>query len=72
MAQTEAQKAAQARYRAKGRTQINIELNPSDRDDWKSFAESMGQTLPGMVRQAVKEYMAAHGWEKNVEQQEKK
>ena len=64
MAQTEAQKAAQARYRAKGRTQINIELNPSDREDWKAFAESMGQTLPGMVREAVKECMVAHGWVK--------
>ena len=72
MAQTEAQKAAQARYRAKGRTQINIELNPSDREDWKAFAESIGQTLPGMVRQAVKECMASHGWEKAEEQQEQK
>ena len=64
MPQTDAQKAAQARYRAKGRTQVNLELNPSDREDWKAFAESMGLTLPGMVRQAVKECMAAHGWEK--------
>ena len=63
MAQTESQKAAQARYRAKGRTQVNIELNLTDREDWKAFAESMGLTLPGLVRQAVKECMAAHGWE---------
>ncbi len=72
MAQTEAQKAAQARYRAKGRTQINIELNPSDRDDWKAFAESMGQTLPGMVRQAVRECMQSHGWEKSEDPNETK
>ena len=65
--------AAQNEWRSRNtRVQVNLELNPSDRDDWKSFAESMGQTLPGMVRQAVKEYMAAHGWEKNEEQQEKK
>ena len=65
--------AAQNEWRSRNtRVQVNLELNPSDRDDWKSFAESMGQTLPGMVRQAVKEYMAAHGWKKNEEQQEKK
>ena len=55
--------AAQNKWRSQNqRVQVNLELNPSDRDDWKAFAQSMGQTLPGMVRQAVKECMEAHGW----------
>ena len=70
MPQTEAQKAAQTRYRAKGRTQVNIELNMTDRENWKAFAESIGQSLPGMVRQAVKECMEAHGWENSSKETE--
>jgi len=71
MPQTEAQRTAQARYRAKGRTQVNIELNMADREDWKSFAESLGLSLPGMVRQAVKECMSAHGCENPAKENEK-
>ena len=60
-----ARTSAQNEWRSRNsRVQVNLELNPSDREDWKAFAESMGLTLPGMVRQAVKECMAAHGWEK--------
>jgi len=60
-----ARTSAQNEWRARNsRVQVNLELNPSDREDWKAFAESMGQTLPGMVREAVKECMVAHGWVK--------
>ena len=62
---------AQNEWRAKNsRVQVNIELNPTDRENWKAFAESIGQSLPGMVRQAVKECMEAHGWENSSKETE--
>jgi len=68
-----ARTSAQNEWRARNnRIQVNLELNPSDREDWKAFAESMGQSLPGMVRQAVKECMDAHGWKKSETQKEVK
>ena len=68
MPQTSKQKEAQLRYRAKGRVQVNLELNLKDREEWKAYAESLGQTLPGMVRQAVRESMLAHHWESKTEE----
>ena len=52
------------RREERGRVQVNIELNLKDREEWKAYAESLGQTLPGMVRQAVRESMLSHGWKK--------
>ena len=63
MPQTESQKAAQAKYRAKGRVQVNIELNLKDRETWKAFAKAQGLSLPAMVREAVLQSMQAQGWE---------
>ena len=61
---TETQKK---RREERGRVQVNIELNLQDREDWKAYAESLGQTLPGMVRQAVRESMLMHNWQTEKE-----
>ena len=66
MAQTLAQKNATNKYRAKnGRKQINLELTVEDRLAWQAYADSLGLSCTGMVRECVRRCMAMDRWMKN-------
>ena len=66
---TEAQKAANERYRKSGKTRrVELTVNAEDWNIWEEYAASKGMSRATMIRDCVSHCMKADGWEIRAEE----
>lgn len=60
---TEARKKANNKYIAANYARISLSVKKEVKAEWERFAGSKGESLNGMIKNAVAEYMKKNGWE---------
>lgn len=60
---TEAQKKANKKYKEANYARISLSVKKEVKADWERFAAAQSESLNGMIKNAVAEYMKKNSWE---------
>lgn len=60
---TEARKRANEKYIAANYARIALSVKKEVKQEWEKFAQEQGESLNGMIKKSVEEYMKKKSWE---------